>query len=110
LWLSWLTTKKHHNYFISSFLLAQKRTKKGSQSLGPPVADYPVLLKKEGRCETRHFQRLRQSSRYSFFFCAARLREMALNYILLCHYLGQPLKICLKDVLPVLWPICRQGE
>jgi hypothetical protein len=67
--------------FICSFLLAQKRTKKGSQSLGLPAADYPVLLKKDGRCETRHFQWLRQSSRYSFFFCAARLREMAFNYI-----------------------------
>jgi len=79
--------------FFSSFLLAQKRTQKGSQSLGPLVANYPALLKKEGRCETRHFQWLRQSSRYSFFFFAARRREMAFNYWLVCHYLGQPQKI-----------------
>jgi hypothetical protein len=34
-------------------LLAQKRTKKGSRSLGLPAADCPALLEKTGRCETR---------------------------------------------------------
>jgi hypothetical protein len=44
---------------------------------------YPlgVLLEKSGRCETRHLQWLRQSLRYSLFFCAARLREMAKRII-----------------------------
>jgi hypothetical protein len=32
-----------------SFLLAQKRTKKGSRSLGQPTADYPALVAKKGR-------------------------------------------------------------
>ena len=62
--------------------------RKGSRSLGQPLVDYPVLLEKEGRCETRRFQRLKQSestpfhgsaylSRFFYYFSAARLREMA---------------------------------
>jgi len=38
-----------------SFLCLPKETnqRKGSLSLGPPSADYPALLEKVGRCETR---------------------------------------------------------
>jgi len=47
--------------------------RKGSRSLGPPVADYPVLLIKTGRCETRPTKvGLRQSSRYFRHFFKAR--------------------------------------
>jgi hypothetical protein len=41
------------SFINSSFLFAQKRTKKGSQSLVPLSAESPVLLEITGRCETR---------------------------------------------------------
>jgi hypothetical protein len=63
---------------------AAKRRKKRQMfnrrcTAGPASRDYPVLLKKPARCETRHLKWLKQSSRNSGFFCAARLLEMANN-------------------------------
>jgi len=37
------------NFIIMFLLLAPKGTKKGSRSLGPPEADFPALLAKNGR-------------------------------------------------------------
>jgi len=66
-------------YIYCSFLCLPKETnqRKGSQSLDSLAANYPVLLKNIGRCETRRLWRLKQSSRLSDIFSAARLREMA---------------------------------
>ena len=41
------------NVLLRSFLLAQKRTKKGSQSLGPALRDCPALLETTGSLKTR---------------------------------------------------------
>jgi hypothetical protein len=43
-------------FHIRSFLFAQKRTKKGSQSLGPLLRGYPALLKTTGSLKTRFAQ------------------------------------------------------
>jgi len=67
--------------FIS--LLAQRNEPKKRQPItrhfvaDSLAANYPVLLKNIGRCETRRLWRLKQSSRLSDIFSAARLREMA---------------------------------
>jgi hypothetical protein len=73
--------------FLRSFLLAQKRTKKGSRSLDPQNADFPALLAKNGRHRKvvslagYSAESLIRSLRnlYPVFRGTARLREMAKN-------------------------------
>ena len=40
-------------FIIRSFLLAQKRTKKGNQSLGSAMQNFPALLETTGSLKTR---------------------------------------------------------
>jgi hypothetical protein len=62
---------------VCSFLLAQKRTKKGSRHLFAR-GEYPMLLAKNRRLGMSHpLAGGTPPSRFSVFCCAARLREMA---------------------------------
>jgi hypothetical protein len=70
--------------YICSFLFAQKRTKKGSQSLVPLSAEFPALLIKSRLLGKSYpfrdvYTPLRGTppSRFTAFYFAARLREIA---------------------------------